>query len=150
MEYGLLADKPYDGETVNFLVCCAQAPQFQAWRASVPKFTELTGIAVEFSDDPLDGLREKIVTQSVGDPGSWDAAIYFDTWLPDLARFLEPLDNVMPVDLSDYPGATADLATWDDQTYGIPARSHVMMLHYRQDVFDSLGPHTSGNHSRAA
>lgn len=139
IEYGLLADKPYDGTELTFLVCCPQAAQFQAWRASVPEFTELTGIDVRFTDDPLEGLREKIVTQSVGDPGSWDTAIFFDTWGPALANFLEPLENVMSVDLSDYPEATADLATIDDVVYGIPARSHVMMLFYREDVLEQLG-----------
>jgi multiple sugar transport system substrate-binding protein len=139
IEYGLLADKPYDGEAITFVICCQAAAQFAAWRASVPKFTELTGIQVNFTDDPLDGLREKIVTQSIADPGSWDVGLYFDTWQPELTDFLEPLDNVMTVDLSDYPAATADLGQWDGTTYGIPARSHVMMLHYRTDVFDELG-----------
>lgn len=139
IEHGLLANKPYDGTELTFVVCCPQAAQFQAWRASVPEFTELTGIDVTFTDDPLDGLREKIVTSSVADPGSWDAGIYFDTWGPELENFLLPLEDVMEVDLSDYPEATADLSTINGTVYGIPARSHVMMLYYRTDVFDELG-----------
>lgn len=139
VEYGLFAGKPYDGTTLTFLICCPQAAQFQAWRASVPEFAELTGIDVRFTDDPLEGLRAKIITQSVADPGSWDVTIYFDTWGPQLENFLEPLENVMPVDLSGYPPATVDLATINDTVYGIPARSHVMMLYYRDDVLDQLG-----------
>lgn len=139
IQYGLLAGKPYDGEEITFVICCQAAAQFQAWRASTVEFTNLTGIEVRFTDDPLDGLREKLITESVSNPGSWDVALYFDTWLPDIAQYLEPLENVMTVDLSDYPAATADLGIWEDTIYGIPARSHVMMLYYRKDVFDQLG-----------
>lgn len=139
IQYGLLAGKPYDGEEITFIICCQGAAQFQAWRASTVEFTNLTGITVRFTDDPLDGLREKLITESVANPGSWDVGLYFDTWLPDLVQYLEPLENVMNVDLSDYPQATADLGTWDGTVYGIPARSHVMMLYYRTDVFDALG-----------
>lgn len=139
IQYGLLAGKPYDGEEITFVICCQGAAQFQAWRASAVEFKNLTGIDVFFTDDPLGGLREKLITESVSNPGSWDAALYFDTWLPDLAQYLEPLDNLMTVDSEDYPAATADLGTWDGEVYGIPARSHVMMMYYRQDIFDELG-----------
>lgn len=139
IQYGLLAGKPYDGEEITFVICCQGAAQFQAWRASTVEFTNLTGIEVRFTDDPLDGLREKLITESVSNPGSWDVALYFDTWLPDIAQYLEPLENVMAVDMTDYPAATSDLGTWEGTSYGIPARSHVMMLYYRSDIFEQLG-----------
>lgn len=139
IQYGLLAGKPFDGEEITFVICCQGAAQFQAWRASTVEFTNLTGIEVVFTDDPLGGLREKLITESVSNPGSWDVALYFDTWLPDISQYLEPLENVMAVDFSDYPPATADLGTYEGTVYGIPARSHVMMLYYRSDVFSQLG-----------
>lgn len=138
IEHGLLADKPYDGEDITFLICCPTAGQFVKWNESIAEFNELTGITVNFTNDPLDGLREKIITQSVGDPGSWDVTMYFDTWLPEMTRFLEPLDNVMPINLEDYPAVTTDLTQFDEIVYGIPVRSHVMLLEYRTDVFEEL------------
>lgn len=142
LPYGLKEGKPYDGTELTFLICCPGAKQFLAWRDSVEEFKDLTGIDVFFTDDPLGGLREKIVTESLGNPGSWDTTIYFETWGPSLANFLEPIDNFADEwspDTSDYPNATLGMATLDDTLYGLPARSHVMMLYYRQDVLDELG-----------
>lgn len=140
--HGLLPDKPYDGTKVTFLICCPAAAQFAAWAASVPEFTELTGIEVVFTNDPLAGLREKIVTESIGNPGSWDVTIYFETWGPSLAGFLLPIDDFADQwrpDLDDYPSATIGMSTLNGTLYGLPARSHVMMFFYRGDVFDALG-----------
>ena len=142
LPYGLKEGKPYDGTELTFLICCPAAKQFAAWANSVEEFQELTGIDVFFTNDPLGGLREKIVTESLGSPGSWDVTIYFETWGPSLANFLEPIDSFSDQwapDLSDYPNATIGMATLDETLYGIPARSHVMMLYYRQDVLDELG-----------
>ena len=142
LPYGLKEGKPYEGTELTFLICCPTAKQFEAWKASTEEFKELTGIDVFFTDDPLGGLREKIVTESLGSPGSWDTTIYFETWGPSLANFLEPIDSFSgewTPDLSDYPNATIGMATLDDTLYGIPARSHVMMLYYRTDVFEELG-----------
>ncbi|MEM7128401.1 MAG: extracellular solute-binding protein [Chloroflexota bacterium] len=139
LPYGLMSGKPYDGTELTFLICCPAAAQFAVWADSAAEFTELTGISVNFTNDPLGGLREKIVTESLGNPGSWDVTIYFDTWGPSLAGFLDPIDSFMDVDVSDYPPATIDIATLDDTLYGVPVRSHVMMFYYRQDVLDELG-----------
>jgi multiple sugar transport system substrate-binding protein len=142
LPYGLLPDRPYDGTEITFLICCPAAAQFAAWADSAAEFTELTGIKVFFTNDPLGGLREKIVTESVGNPGSWDVTIYFETWGPSLQNFLLPLsefsDEWQP-EIDAYPSATIRMATLDDELYGLPSRSHVMMLYYRQDVLDELG-----------
>ena len=140
LPYGLTPGKPYAGTELTFLICCEGAAQFQVWRASRPEFERLTGISVNFTDDPLGGLREKIVTESVASPGSWDVTILFDTWLPELSGFLSPLseDDLTHIDIEDYPDATADLGVWDGIQYGVPARSHVMMFYYREDVLDDL------------
>ena len=141
LPYGLTPGKPYDGTELTFLICCPGAAQFQVWRASRPEFERLTGISVDFTDDPLGGLREKIVTESVASPGSWDVTILFDVWLPELSSFLAPLDPdvASDVDLDDFPAATADLGAWEGAQFGIPVRSHVMMFYYRADVFEEMG-----------
>ena len=142
LPYGLLPDKPYDGTEITFLICCPAAAQFAAWAESAAEFTELTGIDVVFTNDPLGGLREKIVTESIGNPGSWDVTIYFETWGPSLQNFLTPLSEFSgdwEPSIDDYPSATISMATLDGNLYGLPSRSHVMMLYYRQDVLDELG-----------
>ena len=44
--YNLTPGKPFDGTTINFLICCPTAGQFVAWEKSKAEFTELTGIEV--------------------------------------------------------------------------------------------------------
>lgn len=141
LPFGLTPGKPYDGTELTFLICCEGAAQFQVWRASRPEFERLTGISVNFTDDPLGGLREKIVTESVSNPGSWDTTILFDTWLPELSTFLEPLpeDLIDDLDIADFPPSTASLGMRDGTQFGVPVRSHVMMFYYREDVFNDLG-----------
>ncbi|MEM8858468.1 MAG: extracellular solute-binding protein, partial [Chloroflexota bacterium] len=142
LPYGLEAGKPYDGTELTFLICCPGAAQFAAWADSAAEFKELTGIDVVFTNDPLGGLREKIVTESVGNPGSWDVTIYFGTWGPSLSQFLEPIETYsdeIDTNLLDYPNSSRQIATIDGVTYGIPVRSHVMMMYYREDVFEELG-----------
>ena len=138
----MLPGKPYDGTELTFLICCPAAAQFAAWADSTAEFKELTGIDVVFTNDPLGGLREKIVTESIGNPGSWDTTIYFGTWGPSLAQFLEPIETYsdqLDTNLLDYPNSSRQIATIDGVTYGIPVRSHVMMFYYREDIFAELG-----------
>lgn len=142
LPYGLKAGKPYDGTELTFLICCPTAAQFAAWADSVTEFKDLTGIDVTFTNDPLGGLREKIVTESLGNPGSWDVTIYFGTWGPSLAQFLDPIENYateIDTDLTDYPNSSRQIAQIDEVTYGIPVRSHVMMFYYREDILAELG-----------
>lgn len=142
LPYGLESGKPFEGTELTFLICCPGAAQFAAWADSTAEFKELTGIDVTFTNDPLGGLREKIVTESVGNPGSWDVTIYFGTWGPSLAQFLEPIETYsdeIDTNLLDYPSSSKQIATIDGVTYGIPVRSHVMMMYYREDIFEELG-----------
>ncbi len=141
LQNGITAGKPYDGTELTFLICCETAAQFRVWRDSTTEFEELTGIKVNFTDDPLGGLREKFVTESISNPGSIDVAILFDTWLLEQEELLEELpgDVVNDVDLADFPVATADLGQIDGTQYGIPVRSHVQMFFYREDVLAEMG-----------
>ena len=53
LPYGLTPGKPYDGTELNFLICCATAPQFAALNARSAEFTEMTGITVNWGDAPF-------------------------------------------------------------------------------------------------
>lgn len=142
LEYGLLAGKPYDGTELTFLICCPAAAQFLAWQESVAEFTELTGINVTFTNDPLGGLRERIVTESLAGDGAFDAVIWIDSWGSSLTNFIDPIGPYVEaanLDLSDYFDASINAATYDGTLYGLPTRAHVFMFFYRQDVLDRLG-----------
>ena len=63
MPYGLKAGMPYKGTKLTFLVHNAAQSQAQAKR--VAKFTEMTGIEVQFLMVPYPSLREKITADAV-------------------------------------------------------------------------------------
>ena len=142
LPYGLLPGKPFDGTELTFLICCPAAAQFINWADSVDEFRELTGINVTFTNDPLGGLRERIVTESLGGDGAFDAVIWIDSWGSSLTQFLDPIGGRVTdagLDLSDYFDASLNASTYDGELYGLPTRAHVFMFYYRQDVLDRLG-----------
>ncbi len=141
--YNLTPGKPYDGTTVNFLICCPTAGQFAAWQKSVDEFTELTGISVEFANEPWGSFQERIVTESIAGTGAFDAVVWPDSWGPSFSNTLQPLEPLIERDgidyMDDYPPAFLEAGTFNDHIYGIPVRTHAFVTFYRQDVFDDLG-----------
>ncbi len=143
LPYGLTAGKPYDGTEINFLICCPTTPQFVSWSERAAEFTELTGITVNFANEPWGSFQERIVTESIAGTGAYDAVVWLDTWGPSFIQTLEPLEPYIERDgidyADDYPAAFMEAAVLDGVQYGFPVRTHAFVLHYREDVFDELG-----------
>lgn len=143
LPYGLTASKPYDGTEINFLTCCPTTAQFAAWAERASEFTEMTGITVNFANEPWGSFQERIVTESIAGTGSYDAVLWLDAWGPSFIQTLEPLAPFIERDgidyADDYPPSFMDAAVLDDTIYGFPVRTHSFVLFYRQDVFDELG-----------
>lgn len=141
--YNLTPGKPYDGTSINFLICCPTAGQFVAWQNSAAEFTELTGIEVVFANEPWGSFQERIVTESIAGTGAYDAVVWLDSWGPSFSNTLLPLEPLIERDgidyMDDYPPAFLDAGTFNGHTYGIPVRTHAFITFYRTDVFADLG-----------
>lgn len=143
LPYNLTPGKPYDGTELTFLLCCPDTPQFIAWQEYAVEFTELTGIRINFQIEPWSALQERIVVESVAMPGSYDVAIWLDSWGPTFQHTLLPLNDYIERDgidyIDDYPSVFLNTVTFDNNIIGLPVRAHAFILYYRQDVFDQLG-----------
>ncbi|WP_420628492.1 ABC transporter substrate-binding protein [Candidatus Leptofilum sp.] len=151
LPYGLTPGKPYDGTEINFLICCPTTAQFVAWSERAEMFTEMTGITVNFANEPWGSFQERIVTESIAGTGAYDAVVWLDVWGPAFIQTLEPLEPYIERDgidyADDYPPSFMQAAVLDGTQYGFPVRTHAFVLHYREDVFEELGlePPTTWN-----
>ena len=145
LPYGLTPGKPYEGTELNFLICCATAPQFANLnQRSQEEFFELTGIKVTWGDAPFAEFQSKIIAEATAGSSAFDVFAYVDAWGPSIQQYLEPLDGYIERDgwdLENYPGAylRAGEGFSNGVRYGLPFRGHPFMFFYRQDVFDELG-----------
>ena len=144
LPYGLAPGKPYDGTELNFLICCATAPQFAALNARTAEFTELTGITVNWSDAPFGEFQSKIIAEVTAGSSAFDLIAYVDAWGPSIENYLLPLEAYIERDgwdLENYPEAylRAGKGYLNGVRYGLPLRGHPFMMFYREDIFADLG-----------
>jgi len=143
-DFGLQEGRPFEGTTLNFLICCETASQFAALaQRTAEEFTPLTGITVNWAGGPFGSFKDKLVVEASSATGNFDLAAWVDAWGPEIEAFLLPLDERLEeagFDMNDFPAAYREAATLGtDTTYGIPLRGHAFMLFYREDVFAELG-----------
>jgi len=134
---------PATVEVTRVVICCPGTTQFEAWARRTPEFTELTGIEVNFANEPWGSFQERIVTESIAGTGAYDVLVWLDTWGPTFQQTLLPLEPLIERDsldyIDDYPPAFMQAGTFNNHIYGIPVRTHAFVMFYRQDVFEELG-----------
>jgi multiple sugar transport system substrate-binding protein len=145
LPYNLTPGKPFDGTTLNFLICCPTSGQFAAWaKRTAEDFTPMTGIEVVFANEPWGSYQERIVTESIAASGSYDVVLWQDAWGPAFTSTLEPLAPYIERDgidyISDYPqGFIVSGYNQNGDLIGLPTRTHPFVLYYRTDIFEQLG-----------
>ena len=143
---GLDPEKPYAGTELNFLICCADAPQFaDLTELSKSEFTELTGISVKWGNVPFGSFQQRVVTEATTGGGTYDLVAWVDSWGPSIQSSLVPLDDKIErdnIDMGDFPPAYREASTIgseDGTYYGMPLRGHAFTYFYREDVYNDLG-----------
>ena len=141
---GLDPEKPYAGTELNFLICCADAPQFADLAdLSNSEFKELTGISVKWGNVPFGSFQQRVVTEATTGGGTYDLVAWVDSWGPSIRSSLVPLDDKIQednVDMNDFPPAFRQASQIGTDTYyGMPLRGHAFTFFYREDVYEDLG-----------
>ncbi|WP_342537055.1 sugar ABC transporter substrate-binding protein [Sporosarcina sp. FSL K6-3508] len=134
-------DDDLEGKTVKVLLSAGDIGQFNSWKERSKKFTEDTGIKIEFIETPYENLLENITSDGIANSGAYDLVVFLDSMGSSISQFLEPLDEYAAKDdynLDRFPSSILDLSTFDDKVYSLPVRAHVQMMFYRQDIFDQL------------
>jgi multiple sugar transport system substrate-binding protein len=121
-------------------------PPSKALKSIVSRFTDETGIDVEFTLTPLLNYTEKLANDLTSQAGNFDA-VYIDPYnigapyYPDL----EPLDGYIEnndYDLDDHIQIHIDACSVYEENgtvRGLPYDCPTITLAYRQDVFDEYG-----------
>ena len=142
--FGLQEGKPYDGTHLDFLICCAAAPQFaSAAFKGAEEFTAMTGISVAFGDVPFGSFQEQLYLEASNPNTEYDIVAYVDAWGTNIYDYLHPLNDFVVdagIDWDDYGPAYQSASTGNSDTiYGLPFRGHPLLLHYRADVLEAVG-----------
>ena len=142
--FGLQEGKPYDGTHLDFLICCAAAPQFaSAAFKGAEEFTAMTGISVTFGDVPFGSFQEQLYLEASNPNTEYDVVAYVDAWGTNIYDYLHPLNDFVDdagFDWDDYGPAYQSASTGNSDTiYGLPFRGHPLLLHYRADVLEAVG-----------
>lgn len=137
---GLRPGKPYDGTSITIMV--PYGGQFSAVVDRTPRFTELTGIVVNYLFVPYLSLQNKITAECLSATGEYDILCYLDSWGPSLKDCLIPLDDKITatgIDMNRYPSSFQQAVTYHNHIYAMPFRGHPQLLFYRKDIFQQLG-----------
>ena len=131
---------PYSGAKIQALL--HPSGQNNLLKKYLPEFTEMTGIEVEIEIIPYGDLYQKFTIEAVSGTSDYDVYISHYTWIPALSGYLEPLNSRIAsdgIDLTRWSDAYIQTCTWDGEVYGLPLRTHPMLLFYRKDLYEKYG-----------
>lgn len=139
------AAKPYAGATLTGLVADTSWGNGAIEQAA--KFSELTGIKIEFEKIPQDNYNQKLQAEAFGQTGAYDFFAIADV-ITDFAKAgvlldLQPFvdDPAFPdYNLTDYSQNTLDfLSLRDGKLVTLPNELAGMVMYYRKDLFAEAG-----------
>ncbi|MEU2773707.1 sugar ABC transporter substrate-binding protein [Streptomyces sp. NPDC007162] len=132
------------GDSINVLM--VNNPQMTELQKLAPRFTEETGIKVNFTVLPENDVRDKISQDFANQAGQYDVATLSNYEIPIYARngWLHEMDSYVAKD----PGYDEEdvlkpmrqaLTASDGKLYGQPFYGESSFLMYRKDVFAAKG-----------
>ncbi len=135
--WDLTPGMPFSGAKVQALL--HPSGQNNLIKKYLTEFTEMTGIEVEIETIPYGDLYQKFTIEAVSGTSDYDVFISHYTWVPALSNYLEPLNNRIEndgIDLTRWSDAYIESCSFDGEVYGLPLRTHPMMLFYRKDLYE--------------
>ncbi len=110
----------------------------------IPAFQTATGIKVEATYLPQDGLTQKAMTEFVSRSPSFDAIMFETSWGGRYSSFLDDLQPLVTkagaaYDDADILAGARKMGVVGDKTVGLPYRTLGRMLYYRKDLFQEAG-----------
>ncbi|MFF7471342.1 extracellular solute-binding protein [Streptomyces sp. NPDC008092] len=132
------------GDSINVLM--VNNPQMTELQKLAPRFTEETGIKVNFTVLPENDVRDKISQDFANQAGQYDVATLSNYEIPIYARngWLHEMDSYVAkdpgFDQQDILRPMRESLTADDgRLYGEPFYGESSFLMYRKDVFAAKG-----------
>jgi multiple sugar transport system substrate-binding protein len=117
-------------------VALVSGPAYDPLYASLPKFTEATGIRVNIAFRGDHPALNHHLAQLRDVP--YDLVSTHTKYAPSQLRFLEPLDGLIPENvLGDFMPLLLELTRVNGKCYGLPRNIDVRLLHYRNDLIET-------------
>ncbi|HXX38884.1 MAG TPA: extracellular solute-binding protein [bacterium] len=114
-------------------------------RANIAKFQQATGVQVQIDASPYDDLYKKTLLSLSTSANRYDVMFMDEVWIPGLARFLMPLDDLAKqLDVKDFVPATMQAGVYQGRLYALPVDPNVQLFIYRKDVFQQRGLQVPG------
>lgn len=120
----------------------AGSPYDTFYREQVGRFTEATGVAVEFIAIPHDNIRQQFVLDALSAAGGFDVYIADQVWLPEFAQkgFIRNLDDaVSDADRQDFAGTALQTVSFEGGLYALPIMVHNCAMYWRTDLLEKAG-----------
>ncbi|HEV8676859.1 MAG TPA: sugar ABC transporter substrate-binding protein [Methylomirabilota bacterium] len=109
-------------------------------RALLPSFEQQTKIKVNLDTAPYGELYKKQLLSLAGGAARYDVLFIDEPWVPTLAEFLHPLDDLAKqVEPGDFVPTTLAAGSYKGKIYALPVDPNVQLLIYRKDLFDQRG-----------
>ncbi len=112
------------------------------WSEQAQRFTEASGIKVNWEGVPFLQLHDKMLTALATGDSPWDAIHVRDDYVAEFASrgFLLPLDDLITPEMkAQSPEQAWENLSWDGHIYGIPRYFWVWQFYYNTDILSSAG-----------
>lgn len=119
----------------------AGAPEPAVYKELSKKFTEQTGIQIEWIELPQEEQRNKLVIELMSGSGAFDVIALDHPWVAEFAAagFIEPLDYLIADERDDFLPSPLAAMSYDGKLYAIPHYAVAVIMYYRTDLFEQYG-----------
>lgn len=114
----------------------------QPWKDQAARFTEQTGIGVNYVDVPFPQLRDVMVVAFAAGSSEYDVIHVHDQWVREFADngWLTPLDELVePEFWEQFPPRAVEAMTVDGHIYGIPRYFWLWQFYYNKRMLEEAG-----------
>lgn len=114
----------------------------QPWKDQAARFTEKTGIKVNYIDVPFPKLRDVMVVAFAAGSSEYDVIHVHDQWLREFAEngWLTPLDEFLgPEFWAGFPANAVEAMTVNGHIYGIPRYFWLWQFYYNKRMLQEAG-----------
>jgi len=141
--WGMAPEAARAGQTLRILATTGGAVKALT-EDLIPAFEKSTGVKVEGTFLPQEGLTQKAMTEFVSGAPSFDAIMFETSWGGRYAPFLVDLQSYVTkagaqYDEADILAAGRKMGIFEGKTVGLPYRTLGRMLYYRKDLFQQAG-----------
>lgn len=112
------------------------------WSEQAMRFTDDTGIEVNWEGVPFDKFHDKMFTSFAAGDYPWDVIHVRDDWVAEFGSrgFLLPLDDyITPEFKSLFPEDAWDNLSYDGHIYGVPRYFWLYQFYYNKDILAEAG-----------